>query len=271
MKLKKCKIMNNINVFKRNVDITVITHDGLCHSDDCMSVALVSLLAEKLEKKINVIRTRDKNLISEDAIVIDVFGSSLDHHQMEEVISGGRALASLGKVWRWAKELILELFQIDKISWHKIDQELIKPIDITDNTGVMNPWNYMFNSVRITSNNDWEVCLEFCKGIFKNILKSESIITKQREEFKNLPIETIFDLRFKISDHYVKPDYSVDDKSDGLVFPSNSGLGFTVILKRPNQFSKKGIMKGEIPGIIFTHKGGWIAEVEELKDLNKIL
>lgn len=263
--------MNNINVFKRNVDITVITHDELCHSDDCMSVALVSLLAEKLEKKIKVIRTRDKNLISEDAIVIDVFGSSLDHHQMEEVISGGRALASLGKVWRWAKELILELFQIDKISWHNIDQKLIKPIDITDNTGVMNPWNYMFNSIRITSNNDWEVCLEFCKGIFKDILKSESIITKQREEFKNLPVETIFNLRFKMADHYIKPDYSVDDKSDGLIFPSNSGLGFTVILKRPNQFSKKGIMKGEIPGIIFTHKGGWIAEVEELKDLNKIL
>ena len=255
----------------RKKGIKIIELPVIWNNEDRSSVSPIKSSLSYIKEMLNVIRTRNKNLISEDAIVIDVFGSSLDHHQMEEVISGGRALASLGKVWRWAKELILELFQIDKISWHKIDQELIKPIDITDNTGVMNPWNYMFNSVRITSNNDWEVCLEFCKGIFKNILKSESIITKQREEFKNLPIETIFDLRFKISDHYVKPDYSVDDKSDGLIFPSNSGLGFTVILKRPNQFSKKGIMKGEIPGIIFTHKGGWIAEVEELKDLNKIL
>lgn len=263
--------MNNINVFKEKEIITVVTHDELCHSDDCMSVALVSLLAEKFGKKIEVIRTRDKNLVPEDAVVIDVFGSSLDHHQMEEVISGERALASLGKTWRWAKELILEVFQIDKISWFKIDQELIKPIDITDNTGVMNPWNYMFNSVRTASDNSWETCFEFCKKVFGEILESEAIVTKQREEFKNLPVETVFDIRLKIADHYVKPDYSIDDKSDGFVFLSNSGLGFTVILKKPKQFTKKGVREGEIPGVIFSHKGGWIAEVEKLEDLSKIL
>lgn len=246
----------------------IVTHDGLCHSDETLSVALLTLLFEKRGIDYEIIRIRDENQIPEegDIIIIDVFQSTLDHHHMESKIEDGRALASIGLTWRWAKEMIMSTFGLDHISYKSIDKNLISYVDITDNTGEMNPWNYMFNCLRgiSTSSETWEKCLNYCRSILSCILSTEKEKTIKRKKFKELPTIKICDRFFKISDEFISgasPDY-------GYIF-KNENNHYTVKLFNNNRFTVKNVKSGVISGIDFVHKDGWIAGIRTIEDLQK--
>ncbi len=84
---------------------TVVTHNGVFHSDDVFAVATLQLLhgVENLE----IVRTRDEVVIAKADIVVDVGGEydvnrqRFDHHQnATPVRDNGISYAAFGLVWR---------------------------------------------------------------------------------------------------------------------------------------------------------------------------
>lgn len=112
----------------------VITHNGSFHADDVFAVATLELL---FGDQIEVIRTRDLEVIKTGDIVVDVGGvfdsASLrfDHHQ-----SGGAGerensipFASFGLVWKHYGEKLCG--SADEA--RHIDERLVQPVDAVDN------------------------------------------------------------------------------------------------------------------------------------------
>ena len=85
--------------------------------------------------------------IPSNALVFDVLNGEFDHHDSDPTKVNGRKLASFGKLFRAFKEDIKEIYNLDEEAWKNIDQNFVKYIDHTDNTGEMNPYNYMTNCI----------------------------------------------------------------------------------------------------------------------------
>ena len=254
--------MKTLKEFSEMSEVTIVTHDGICHSDETLAVAVLLLYFEKKGIEVKIIRTREITEVPEDAIVIDVFGGELDHHQMTPVCDGGRELASIGKVWRWGCSEFIEAFELDQTTWREIDNNLFKPVDHTDNTGEMNPFNWVFNSVR---NSGWETALNYAKEVMKHVLESMAKKAREIREYKSLPIREIGGFSFRYSDKFLPAVGEENREIKGLIWHENGHVKIRTL----NGFTlKPGLGKSD--GIIFTHKGGWIGEVETLGDLIKI-
>jgi len=117
--------------------IVVATHDGNFHADDVFACAALSLWAEKNDKKLEIIRTRDGNEMKKADFVIDIGGiynpdeNALDHHQKggAGIRENGIPYASFGLVWKKYGNEICGSSEIMK----NIDQRLVAPVDARDN------------------------------------------------------------------------------------------------------------------------------------------
>lgn len=112
----------------------IITHNDRFHADDVFSVATLSLI---FNGEIEVIRTRDKEIIDSGDIVLDVGDiydpskNRYDHHMPEGagVRENGIPYASFGLIWKhFGKE-----YCDDEKVWEKVDRNLVQPIDAGDN------------------------------------------------------------------------------------------------------------------------------------------
>ncbi len=119
--------------------LTIVAHDGTFHTDDVFACATLSLAFK--DREIEIIRSRDEDVINEADIVVDVGGvydpiaGRFDHHQ-----KGGAGVrdntipfASFGLVW---KEYGAQLCGSEE-SAKFIDEQLVQGIDGADN-GVLN-------------------------------------------------------------------------------------------------------------------------------------
>lgn len=114
---------------------TIITHDGSYHADDVFAVAALSLFL--LPAQVEIVRTRDEEIIKGGDFVVDVGGiydeakRRFDHHQRKgtgERLSG-IPFASFGLVWKFCGEKLCGTKSIASA----IDTKLIAPIDANDN------------------------------------------------------------------------------------------------------------------------------------------
>ncbi len=124
--------------------IKIITHNGGFHADDVFAVSTIKLWLEKNEPKnvfgktkVEVIRTRDMEIISKGDFVVDVGGDYdpakkiFDHHQAGGAgeRTNGIPYSSFGLVWKEYGEQICGSREIADV----IDQRIVQPIDATDN------------------------------------------------------------------------------------------------------------------------------------------
>ncbi len=125
--------------------LKLVTHDGSFHADDIFACATLSLMLEKNNKKFEIIRTRDEEMIKGGDYVFDVGGiydekvNRFDHHQKggagRRAPNGGGGkevsieYAAFGLVW---KKFGAELCGSEKAS-EIIDKKLVAPIDAHDN------------------------------------------------------------------------------------------------------------------------------------------
>ena len=258
-------------------EFILVTHNGLPHTDDTLCIVVLSLLIERMGYNWKLIRTRDEKLLEDyknnpNAIIFDVGGGELDHHYDKNY--GGRMYSAIGKVWLKYKDDIKSTFGLDEISWSEIDANLIAPIDYTDNTGVMNPFNYAFNSIKASygSVTDEAVkkCIEYLRTIWLSVLISEAKKTKDRIEFQKLPIIELEDKKFKFNgnaDRFIP--VSKCEGAIAYIFATQNGT-FSVREIVPGTL-KKGMTKDESLGVIFTHKTGFIGEVKSLDCVKNIL
>jgi uncharacterized UPF0160 family protein len=117
--------------------IKVVTHDGNFHADDIFASAAFSLWAEKNDKKLEIIRTREKDKIEKADIVIDMGGiydsdrNRFDHHQKggAGMRDNGVPYASFGLVWEKYGEEICG----NRGVAYRVEEKLVMPIDARDN------------------------------------------------------------------------------------------------------------------------------------------
>lgn len=111
----------------------VVTHDKGFHSDDVFAVAVLQLVygSENLE----IIRTRDEELIREADIVVDVGGEydpdagRFDHHQKDAPQrENGVPYAAIGLVWKTYGETLTTAYAAARI-----DERIVRSLDAGDN------------------------------------------------------------------------------------------------------------------------------------------
>jgi urease accessory protein len=93
---------------KLNSDTTIVTHNGTHHADEALAVHLLRKLPQF--STANLTRTREKSIIDQATIVVDVGAeydvarNRFDHHQrgFEEVFDNQHKikLSSAGLVWK---------------------------------------------------------------------------------------------------------------------------------------------------------------------------
>jgi len=100
-----------------------------------MSTAIVKEIFD-----VDVIRTRDKEILDTLDLVYDVGGGEYDHHDIEKVYrESGTPYAACGLIWRrFGREVVqyrepsLNVDEIDEV-YRNVDEYLIEGIDATDN------------------------------------------------------------------------------------------------------------------------------------------
>ena len=112
----------------------VATHDGKFHADDVCAVSALSLL---IDGPIEIVRTRNMELINKADFVVDVGGifdpekQRFDHHQANSAGAreNGIPYAAFGLVWKTYGEKLCGSEEVAK----KIDQDMVANIDASDN------------------------------------------------------------------------------------------------------------------------------------------
>lgn len=127
--VKRCG-MERQRIFKR-----VGTHHGRFHADDVMATAILKEIYD-----IEIVRTRDEEVLKELDIVFDVGGGEFDHHDLEkEYRENEIPYAACGLIWRsFGREVVKfrepefgeEEFE-DVFGY--VDRVLIQGIDALDN------------------------------------------------------------------------------------------------------------------------------------------
>ncbi|MFA5095235.1 MAG: MYG1 family protein [Candidatus Paceibacterota bacterium] len=115
----------------------LITHNGSFHADDIFAAAALSLMLEKKGESLEIIRTRDEEIIKNGDYVFDVGGiydektNRFDHHQIGFKEKGeiGILYSSFGLVWKKFGEELTGSKKAAKL----IDTRLVAPVDAFDN------------------------------------------------------------------------------------------------------------------------------------------
>jgi len=111
----------------------VATHDGSFHADEVFAIAALGLLPEELE----VVRTRDRDLLAEADLRIDVGfryepdAGDFDHHQRDFDLarSNGVGYASFGLIWL---EFGPQICSGDKEVADAVEVSLVQAVDAND-------------------------------------------------------------------------------------------------------------------------------------------
>lgn len=111
------------------------THDGRFHADEVMATAILKEIFD-----IEVVRTRDLDVLKELDIVYDVGDGEFDHHQVDkEFRERGTPYAACGLIWRKFGRDVVYLndgnLSEDEINGvvRYIDRNLMESIDASDN------------------------------------------------------------------------------------------------------------------------------------------
>lgn len=198
----------------------IVTHNGKFHADEVFAVATLLLIHE--DNDVEVVRTRDAEIIDTGDIVVDVGGKydpvrgRFDHHQKEGagVRENGIPYSSFGIVW---KEYGEKLCGSKSVS-DAIDKFLVEPMDALDN-GVNirkfileDVYDYTIGDVIDAFNPSWKEIVDrdvsFMEAVelAKKILIREIIRTRDKEEGKNM-VEMIYvntsDKRIIVLENYL--------------------------------------------------------------------
>jgi len=129
----------------------IITHNGKFHTDEVFAVATLKLV---LKDEVEIIRTRDEEIIKTGDYVVDVGfiydeeKNLFDHHQVGGAgeRANGVPYASFGLVW---KKFCRKLSNDDEVA-DIFDKRIVQFIDATDN--LMSAYTPLHNITRCQNN-----------------------------------------------------------------------------------------------------------------------
>lgn len=126
----------------RNNQLIIGTHNGIFHSDEVLACAILCLFNS--DNSIQILRTRDFEMLTKCDICVDIGGGTFDHHQkgFNKTRNNGIKYASAGLVWNaYGKQLISLILKkyfssancnIDDI-FNIFDSQIITFVDCEDN------------------------------------------------------------------------------------------------------------------------------------------
>lgn len=260
-------------------DMTVVTHDGNFHADDVFSIAVLKIIFPTL----TLIRTRDKQLISQANIVIDVGNEydpdigRFDHHQRggAGTRENGIPFSSFGLVW---KKYGLDLCQGDQVVADSVDAGLVSTIDAIDcgyvegvETGIsLSQTISMFNPTWQEDGN-FDECfseaVEFAQRLLKRFIASASGSAAAKKIVAKA-ISDADDPRVIILQQYTpwkKTVHSLSEQALYMIYPSHSGKWIIqTVPVEPGSFEDRKPLPKEWAGL----SGEELQTVTGIKDAN---
>lgn len=242
----------------------VQTHNGVYHADDVFCVALLKYV---LKQEIAVKRNRTVNE-KERIFIFDMAGGSFDHHQSNEYREEGETgiFASFGKLWCTVGRTIPGLREE---VWREIDLSFVRSIDLTDNTGNMNPVNYFINSLRTVGGFDdtaFSKAVDLAYNMLETIIQAGLLKSRELDEFEAevsdaLASTTDNDGVLELSKFYsVNKEVYLNLPYNWIIYPAFGSYTIQAVKDQLMPEDKRGL--GPIGDIIFTHKGGWIGKTK---------
>lgn len=186
----------------------IITHNGSFHVDEVFAVAALLIY---LNEEVEVVRTRDEEIIKTGDYIVDVgfvydeSNQLFDHHQEEG--AGEREnnipYASFGLVWKKFGEEICNSFEIAGL----VDEDLIQPIDAYDNgitlykringnteplllADVIDLFNSTFEEGGVKNNENFLEVVAFAKRVIEREIVKTEFFLKQKAKIVKLYNET---------------------------------------------------------------------------------
>lgn len=186
--------------------IKISTHSGFYHADELFAVAALKLILERENKKVEIIRTRDKELAFSCDYCVDVgreynpAKNRFDHHQVDEglIRANNIPYAAFGLIWKHFGDKLVS----SKDILDSIEQKLVQPIDAMDNAVTLSTKNFEgINEYNIASaiyamsqyhgvdklNESFFNCLTMCE----QILVGEINQAEDKQKSRQIVLETI--------------------------------------------------------------------------------
>lgn len=288
-------IIQNHKEFKR-----VGTHHGRFHADEVMATAILKELYD-----IELIRTRDPEVLKSLDIVYDVGGGRFDHHDTEkEYRDDGIPYAACGLIWReFGRDVVrfkdqsLDDEEVEA-AFKYVDRVLMKGIDALDNgvkirerdiqlmdiTGIISGFNPPWFSQR-EDDDAFNEAVELASVVLDNALNSRLAVVKSREivyeafENRRMPEVIVLDVYCP----YGETLRSIDKKNEVLyvVYPSKGNYAIQTVRDRgvdrkpfPESWAgKRDKELAEITGVedaVFCHSGRFICAAGSLEGVMKL-
>lgn len=249
-------------ISKVKTNNTVQTHNGVFHADDVFCMALLKYV---LKTDITVKRSR---AVSENknVFVFDMGGGEFDHHQSDEFRENGETgiFASFGKLWCTVGRTIGGLREE---VWKEIDNSFVRAIDLTDNTGQMNPVNYFINSLRTIEgfdDNAFNTAVDLAYNMLSTIIQTGLLKSKELDEFEAEVANALASSNngvLELSKFYaVNKEVYSNLPYEWIVYPAFGSYTIQAVKDQLMPSEKRGL--GPVGDIIFTHKGGWIGKAK---------
>ncbi len=238
--------------------VIIVTHSSKFHTDDVFAVATLFLALEK-EFEIEVIRSREKEVIEKGDFIVDTGGiydsekNKFDHHQIGAagVRENGIPYASFGLVWKKYGEIVCG----DVIVARQIDEKLVQPIDANDSgiqtfsvkipgvypyevRSVVNSFLPTWDEGMNQSSQAFMQAVEFAKGLLLREIKRHVSSLKAKEIVRKTYIETE-DKRLIVFDGFYSAGKHIGEFPEPLfiVFPDVDGKWILeAILVEPESF-----------------------------------
>jgi Uncharacterized conserved protein related to MYG1 family len=148
---------------------TAVTHNGIFHSDDVFSTALLQLINPDIViKRVSEVPTD----LGSDTIVFDIGFGEFDHHQPDTPVrDNGIKYAAFGLLWRKYGHLL-----VSDCSVASFDSRFIQPLDDSDNGGPVNLMSSTISSFAPLwddENQDMDIAFDTAVVFATNILSRQ--------------------------------------------------------------------------------------------------
>lgn len=277
------------------------THDGRFHADEVMATAILKEIF-----RIDIVRTRDKQVLDKLDIVYDVGGGEFDHHGIDKVYrEDGVPFAACGLIWnKFGRDVIkfknpsLKDDDVEAV-FSYIDRILIEGIDALDNGVKISDGEIPlmsissiisgFNPNLYSDKNEDEAfneIVEIVSAILSNtlnnrfaVLKSREYVIKAYQKRKN-PKLLVLDKYYPYGE--VLQEIDENEEVDFVIFGRKDSYAVQTVRDKNGEDRKKLPAKwagkrdeelAELTGVkdaVFCHTGRFIAVAESYEGIMKL-
>lgn len=179
-KIFKAEVLERLSSFGT---LNVAIHDYAFHADDLFSIALLEELCEESKCRLNVLRTRNAELLAKADMRVDVGGRfsietlDFDHHQNDQALmqKNGIKHSAFGLICQWAMTGV----------FHEIYREkFVLGIEAQDNTGKNHP-SYLGVGFMVQSflpaygtNENFDEMFELARAVVRTVFKRTLVATQ---------------------------------------------------------------------------------------------